>query len=153
VPSWKKVILSGSDASLNSLNVTTFVSASSFIGSFTGSFSGSIVAPGLDTQVIFNNSGFLAGDADLTFNGTTLTAANDVVVNGVCVGKGGGNIASNARLGANALANNTTGAYNAALGQNALCSNTTGAANTAIGRDALRNNTIGTSNTAIGIST
>ena len=40
MPSWKKVILSGSDAALNSLSVTTNVTASSFTGSFTGSFLG-----------------------------------------------------------------------------------------------------------------
>jgi hypothetical protein len=40
MPSWKKVILSGSDATLNSLYVTTNVTASSFTGSFTGSFLG-----------------------------------------------------------------------------------------------------------------
>jgi hypothetical protein len=40
MPSWKKVILSGSDAALNSLYVTTNVTASSFTGSFIGSFSG-----------------------------------------------------------------------------------------------------------------
>jgi len=40
MPSWKKVILSGSDASLNSLAVSTNITASSFTGSFTGSFLG-----------------------------------------------------------------------------------------------------------------
>jgi hypothetical protein len=96
VPSWKKVILSGSDASLNSLNVTTFVSASSFVGSFTGSFSGSITAPGSNTQVIYNNGGFLAGDPDFTFDGTTVTTANDASISGLTVGKGaGGDISTN----------------------------------------------------------
>jgi hypothetical protein len=40
MPSWKKVIVSGSDAVLNSLNVTLNVTASSFTGSFTGSLFG-----------------------------------------------------------------------------------------------------------------
>ena len=39
MPSWKKVILSGSDASLNSLNVTTNVTATSFTGSLLGTAS------------------------------------------------------------------------------------------------------------------
>ena len=124
MPSWKKVILSGSDASLNSLNVTTFVSASSFVGSFTGSFSGSVAAPGLNTQVIYNNSGLLAGDADFTFDGTTVTMANDVVVNGVCVGRGAGSVSSNTRVGSYALQYNTTGGNNTAFGYNALQYNT-----------------------------
>lgn len=40
MPNWKKVIVSGSDASLNSLNVNTSVTASSFSGNFTGSLQG-----------------------------------------------------------------------------------------------------------------
>jgi hypothetical protein len=40
MPSWKKVIVSGSDAVLNSLNVATNVTASSFTGSFVGLLSG-----------------------------------------------------------------------------------------------------------------
>jgi len=40
MPNWKKIIVSGSDASLNSLKVTLNVTASSFTGSFTGSLLG-----------------------------------------------------------------------------------------------------------------
>jgi hypothetical protein len=40
MPNWKRVIVSGSDASLNSLQVITSVSASVFTGSFTGSLFG-----------------------------------------------------------------------------------------------------------------
>jgi hypothetical protein len=40
MPSWKKVVASGSDASFSSLTVDTFVSASSFNGTFTGSLQG-----------------------------------------------------------------------------------------------------------------
>lgn len=40
MPNWKLVITSGSNASLNSLSVNTYVSASSFNGSFTGSLFG-----------------------------------------------------------------------------------------------------------------
>jgi transcriptional regulator GlxA family with amidase domain len=40
MPSWKKVVASGSDASFSSLTVDTFVSASSFNGTFTGSLNG-----------------------------------------------------------------------------------------------------------------
>ena len=39
MPSWKKVILSGSDAALNSLDVTTNVTATSFTGSLLGTAS------------------------------------------------------------------------------------------------------------------
>ena len=40
MPSWKKVVASGSDASFSSVSVDTYVSASSFKGSFTGSLEG-----------------------------------------------------------------------------------------------------------------
>ena len=40
MPNWKKVITSGSDASLNKLVVDTHVSASLFSGSFVGDGSG-----------------------------------------------------------------------------------------------------------------
>jgi len=42
MPSWKKVIVSGSDATLNSLYVTNAVTASFFTGSFIGDGSGLI---------------------------------------------------------------------------------------------------------------
>jgi hypothetical protein len=40
MPSWKKLLVSGSDATLNSLQVTTNVTAAAFSGSFSGSFEG-----------------------------------------------------------------------------------------------------------------
>ena len=40
MPNWKKVLVSGSNASLNSLYVTNAVTASIFSGSFTGSLFG-----------------------------------------------------------------------------------------------------------------
>jgi len=66
MPNWKKLIVSGSDASLNSLNVTTNVTAQSF----TGSFSGSFTAPGATTQVVFNSGGTLAADSGLVYSGS-----------------------------------------------------------------------------------
>ena len=80
-----------------STNVSGSVTAQSFTGSFSGSFS----APGSNTQVIYNSASLLAASANLTFDGTTLTAACDIVVNGICVGEGGGNISSNTRVGIN----------------------------------------------------
>jgi hypothetical protein len=79
-----------------------------------------------------------------------LTATADAVVNGVNVGRGGGDISSNTRVGSNALINNTTGTNNTAIGRDALRNNTTGIENTANGLEALLNNTTGTNNTAIG---
>lgn len=66
MPNWKKLIVSGSDASLNSLNVTNNVTAQSF----TGSFSGSFTAPGATTQVVYNSGGVLAASSNFVFSGS-----------------------------------------------------------------------------------
>jgi hypothetical protein len=62
-------------------------------------------------------------------------------VNGLQVGNGGGNEASNTRLGTSALANNTTGNNNTAIGFSAMAFGVPGAFNTAVGVTALSNNT------------
>ena len=82
----------------------------------------------------------------------TLTTANDAVINGIKVGKGAGNIATNTAVGENPLITNTTGTNNTASGASALNKNTTGNANTASGVGALYQNTTGVSNTANGVS-
>jgi len=92
----------------------------------------------------------------VTIDGTTgittpdLDSGADALINGLTVGKGGGNIASNTASGVAALAANTTGTNNTASGVNALQSNTTGSNNTASGLSALQSNTTGFSNTASG---
>ena len=40
------------------------------------------------TQVLYNSSGLVVGSANLTFNGTTLTTANDASISGLTVGQG-----------------------------------------------------------------
>jgi trimeric autotransporter adhesin len=79
-----------------------------------------------------------------------LTSTQDIQVNGLQIGKGGGNQLNNSRLGTEALANNTVGNYNSAFGDKALKGNLTGDYNTAIGQGALTDNTGGNDNTAIG---
>jgi hypothetical protein len=91
----------------------------------------------------------------LDVNGTArvqgvLTTTADAVVNGVSVGRGGGSITTNTRVGTNSLNVNTTGANNTAYGHDALRNNTTGSSNTANGLNALFNNTTGGSNTGAG---
>jgi hypothetical protein len=112
-------------------------------------------------------SGVLQDDADFTFNGTTVTMANDASISGLTVGKGGGAVSSNAAVGAGALGSNTTGGhnntfgyfssalnttgnYNNAFGWGALYANTTGSNNIAIGEQALQANTTASRNTAVG---
>lgn len=76
--------------------------------------------------------------------------SKDLVVNGISVGLGAGNIASNTVFGNNALKANTTGFLNIAIGINSLRLNTTGRTNVAMGDSALYANTTGLSNIAIG---
>jgi hypothetical protein len=108
------------------------------------------VVAGSTTQVIYNNAGAYAGSANMTFNGTTLTTANDASISGLTVGKGGGAVANNTAVGAAALPANTTGFYNVAVGNVALNVNTTGNNNSAVGLGALAANTTGSSNSAFG---
>jgi hypothetical protein len=77
------------------------------------------------------------------------TISNDTLINGLTVGRGAGNIASNTASGAGALSSNTTGSDSVAIGSFALSLNTTGQNNTAIGQSALTNNN-GNNNTACG---
>jgi len=118
-------------------------------------YSGSIIG-GSNTQVQYNNSGVFAGDADFTFNGTTVTMANDASISGLTVGKGGGSVARNTVVGGLAGGLNTTGTISA-FGYYSLYNNTTGAANAAFGGNnsvvsaALQANTTGSYNSAFGI--
>ena len=57
MPSWKKVVVSGSDAILSSLNVTNAVTASLFTGSFVGDGSGLTNLP-IDTSDLVTTSSF-----------------------------------------------------------------------------------------------
>lgn len=63
MPSWKKVVASGSDASFSSLTVDTFVSASSFKGSFTGSLQGTA------SQAVSSSYSLYALTASYAMNG------------------------------------------------------------------------------------
>jgi hypothetical protein len=77
----------------------------------------------------------------------------DTLINGITIGRGGGNVFFNTANGAGALfSNTTTGTNNTASGRNALYSNTTGFNNTASGTGALFSNTTGSNNTASGVN-
>ena len=69
MPAWKKVITSGSDASLNKLVVDTHISASLFSGSFYGDGS--------------NLTGIAGGGSSVWYDGTTyITSSADVHITG-----------------------------------------------------------------------
>jgi hypothetical protein len=92
-------------------------------------------APGaLSTDIAFKvrNS---ADTADLvTVNGLgVLTTSADASINGLKVGLGGGNVATNASIGVFTLGNNTTGGNQVGIGYASLTNLTSGNANTSIG--------------------
>jgi hypothetical protein len=110
-------------------------------------------AGGSTTQVQYNSSGDLAGSANMTFNGTTFTLANDASISGLTVGKGvftSNSGAGQVVLGDSAMASNTSGTNNTAIGTSALNANTTAYNNVAVGFQSLYLNTTGTQNTATG---
>jgi hypothetical protein len=106
-------------------------------------------AAGSNTQVQYNSSGTLAGDADFTFNGTTVTMANDASISELRVGQGNTAGVASTALGAATL-NSNTGAYVTGVGYQALYANTSGTNNTGLGFYALVSNTTASNNTALG---
>jgi hypothetical protein len=95
MPSWKRVIVSGSDASLNSLQVLTSVSASVFTGSFTGSlfgtaswaqnFSGSVTSASYAytaSSAISSSYAFTASSAISSSYAATASTAQNFIVSG-----------------------------------------------------------------------
>lgn len=74
----------------------------------------------------------------------------DLIINGISVGLGGGQISNNFRLGNNALGNNISGVNNFAIGLNALANNTIGSENLGSGVNALFANISGIRNVANG---
>ena len=101
---------------------------------------------------LFNVDGKLTADRSIDLAGHMLSFNNnDIQVNGLNIGRGGGNQNSNVAIGENALLRNTaSGRYNTSIGSSALKSNTLGGYNTAIGASTLLRNLTGTSNLAIG---
>jgi hypothetical protein len=118
----------------------------------TGVSSSSITNTSLTSgRVVYSTTGGAETDsANLTFNGTTLTAACDALISGLTVGKGLGAVTSNTAIGSSALSCNTSGSLNTAVGNQSLQLNNTGCANTAVGSTALYGNTSGQFNTAVG---
>jgi len=79
-----------------------------------------------------------------------LDVNGDALINGVIVGRGAGNDASNTIIGNTAFINNTSGQENVVIGANAGGNITTGNANIILGRNAGINLSTGSNNTIIG---
>jgi hypothetical protein len=77
-------------------------------------------------------------------------SGGDASINGLTVGKGGGQDYQSTALGLGTLANNTTGSRNMAVGIESLGLNTTGSENMGVGYFTLSENTTGMQNTAVG---
>jgi hypothetical protein len=82
--------------------------------------------------------------------GSSINLAADISVNGITVGRGGGDSNFSTVLGLSALGRNTGGYMNVAVGCTTLFSNLTGNQNVAMNFSALYSNTSGSDNIAIG---
>lgn len=125
------------------------------IGGFTV---GSSVTSGTDNRIFYQASGLIAQSANLTFNGTTLTTANNASIGGISVGQGNVPALLNTAIGIQALNSITTGANQVAVGWHALKNVTTSGVlgtpggNIGIGVNAGLALTTGDLNIAIGTS-
>jgi uncharacterized protein (TIGR02145 family) len=96
-------------------------------------------------------SSFVNLTSDQTIAGEK-TFSSDLTVNGLKVGRGAGQVATNTAFGYNALNSNTSsGTGNTAIGASALQTASTGVDNTALGYNALVGNTTGSNNVGIGV--
>jgi hypothetical protein len=138
---------SGATITGGTINGTTIGATTASTGKFTA-VTNSALTSGRVTYA--GTSGVLQDDADFTFNGTTVTMANDALISGLTVGKGTGTSTQSTSVGASALSGANTVGYNTAFGYFALKSNTDGANNVSLGNQALQNNTTASQNTAVG---
>ena len=109
MPSWKKVIVSGSDANLNSINVATNVVAQSFTGSLLGTSSYAINADFLDGKdsTVFATTGSNIFIGDQTVTGSLFTTGSNTLVGSTSL-TGSLNITgSTTQIGNNTLRGNT----------------------------------------------
>jgi hypothetical protein len=136
---------------------------------------GPLYASVADALVLQKNGGYVGIgtsnptstlDVNGTITATGITISNSLTLNGITIGRGGGNQVYSTAVGASALAvstgdsnsafgyyalnANTSGYFNCAFGVGTLAVNTTGFSNTAYGFNALNKNTTGLTNTAVG---
>jgi trimeric autotransporter adhesin len=108
--------------------------------------------------IYINGTWLLSGGnfVDLTSNQTingVKTFVNDIYADGVRVGVGNGNVATNTIVGYNALNSNSSGDGNIGVGYQSLFKNTLGSGNTAVGFAAQYTNLNGDGNTSLGRAT
>jgi hypothetical protein len=123
--------------SLGAIGITPNANAASLVGSI------------LNLQPADASFGGVVTTGTQTFAGAK-TFSSDIVVNGVNIGRGVGNVSSNTAIGQLALNSNTIGQTNVGVGVYALFENTIGNNNTVIGYSTGRGITTGSNNTIIG---
>jgi hypothetical protein len=130
-------------------NATNATNATNVTGTVAVANGGTGLTSLTANQIIY---GAFNQSSNLTFDGTTLTTANDASISGVTVGKGAGTGYNgySTSVGLDALKFNTTGNYNTAVGNSALVVNSSGSYNCAFGYGALNSNSTGSNNTAFG---
>jgi hypothetical protein len=128
----------------------TGVTTMAAIGSVPNANGASISTTTLTLQPADASNGGVVTTAAQTFAGAK-TFSSDVTVNGITIGRGTGQLASNTAVGSSALSAITSGTGNTAIGVNALKSATVGVDNVALGKDALQANTTGSNNVGIGV--
>lgn len=110
-----------------------------------------IVSPTGSAMASINTAGIYSATGTQMFNASgTITSGVDISVNGLTVGKGGGNNTNNTALGYQAVYSNTTGTQNIGIGSQALYATTTSNNNIGVGVQALYTNTTGAQLIGIG---
>ena len=119
----------------------------SALGGGGGTIGGSIAS----TQVAYGSgTNTITGSANMTFNGTSLTLANDATIAGNDVGLGKGSLAHNTVLGTGIFNATPTGDFNQFIGFDPGYGITSGAGNLGIGYLALSSDATGSYNIAEG---
>ena len=108
-------------------------------------------ATGLPNAGLVNSSITIGGTA-IALGASSNALANDITINGLTVGRGAGNFATNTALGSSVLAANSSGEYNTIAGYQAGDAMTSGTVNVAYGSFALSTCSTGATNTAVGHS-
>jgi|LakMenEpi03Aug12_release.lakeMendotaPanAssembly.Ray.scaffolds.fasta_scaffold03503_19 hypothetical protein len=110
-------------------------------------------ATGLPNAGLVNSSITIGGTA-IALGASSNALANDITVQGVTVGRGGGGVSTNTAVGVSAISTSNTGPYLTAVGYQALTAYSGSIGyNTAIGGNALLALTTGYNNVAVGQST
>lgn len=146
---------SAATAQLWAIKMDGPVAGGEFSAKYWAAQAASIVTEGVIDDTSINtvktwSSNKINTELGLKLNLTGGAVTGDTTFNGVLIGRGEGNVASNTAVGNIALQSNTSGTQNFAGGRQALRFNTTGSSNTAVGNESMVTNTTGSSNTAIG---